>query len=777
MRRIFTSLIPRGLGAQLALAFSALSIVLTIALVAVVERRAVDQIKDRIGDNPADLAAQTSDKLERGMFERYREIALVTSRPVLTTDEYNIDQRRLALERVQRSYDYYEWIGLTDTEGKVLVTGNRLLEGADVSKRPWFIEGMRGGHVGDVHEALLLDKLLPPQEGKLPRRFVDVAFPYADENGKVRGVLGAHLSWNWARDVERSVVGSAERESDTQTLILSSTGRVLLGPHELMDTTLALGSFRNATPTQRGDFTVERWPDGKDYVVGYQKGSGYASYPGLGWVVLVRQDVDVAWQPLHEMRRHALISGVVLALLFSLAGVALARRITSPLKRLAASAGELRDGGEATLASSGPYEEVTALSRSLNALMFDLGERRRQLQQLNGTLEQLVESRTAELRSALETVQASEARTRAVVDTAQDAFIGVDLQGRISEWNPQAEQMLGWRRAEVLGRRLEDLNLADPLRTSDSDALPQLLASNRQGALDRRVERVVTDRHGAEIPVEMSTSLTGEGEATMLAIFLRDITERKRIDRAKNEFVGTVSHELRTPLTSIRASLALLADGAMGELSPDVMELIDICYSNAIRLNRLVDDMLDIQKIEAGMMSFVPVTQPVLPLAREAIRTMQGMATANDVSLVLDTGADAQEAVAAIDYDRMTQVMTNLLSNAIKVAPRGSAVLLHVIPQADGARLSVADRGPGIRPELRERVFQPFVQIGQKEGGMPRTGGTGLGLAICKRIVEEHGGTIAIADAPGGGTVFHVTLPRHGAAPAVKSAAAPAYHP
>jgi len=401
----------------------------------------------------------------------------------------------------------------------------------------------------------------------------------------------------------------------------------------------------------------------------------------------------------------------------------------------------------------------------------DLDERRRQLQQLNGTLEQLVESRTVELRRALETVQGSEARIRAIVDTAQNAFIGVDLKGCISEWNPQAELMLGWRRAEALGRRLEDLNLADPLRTSDSDALPQLLASNRQGALDRRVERVVTDRHGAEIPVEMSTSLTGEGETTMLSIFLHDITERKRIDRAKNEFVGTVSHELRTPLTSIRASLSLLADGAMGELTPDVQELIDICYNNCIRLNRLVDDMLDIQKIEAGMMSFVPVTQPVLPLAREAIRTMQGMATANDVSLVLDTGADANEAVAAIDYDRMTQVMTNLLSNAIKVAPRGSAVILHVIAQAHGARLSVADRGPGIRPELRERVFQPFVQIGQKDGGKPRTGGTGLGLAICKRIVEEHGGTISIADAPGGGTVFHVTLPREVAPSVVKTAA------
>ena len=758
MRSKLNSLLPRGLGTQLALTFSLLSIVLTVALVAVVERRAVDQLKIRIGNSLADLAAQTSDKLERGMFERYREVALIASRTALTTPEYSLSRRRQALERVQQSYSYYEWLGVTDTEGKVVVATNGLLEGANVSSRPWFSDGLRGGHVGDVHEAKLLDKLLPLQVDKSPRRFVDVAFPFADDEGKVRGVLGAHLSWTWARDIERSVVGSADRAGTVETLILNSTGRVLLGPKELMDATLSLASFRDATPTRRGDYTVERWPDGKDYLVGYQKGSGYADYPGLDWVVLVRQPVELAWQPLDEMRRYALISGFLLALLFSLAGVALARRITLPLKQLAASAGAMRDGAEVAITGGGSYEEVTSLSRALNSLVFDLGERRRQLQQLNGTLEQLVESRTVELRRALETVQASEARIRAIVDTAQDAFIGVDLKGCISEWNPQAEQLLGWRRGEALKRRLADLNLAEPLRTSDSDALPQLLASNRQGALECRVERVVIDRHGAEIPVEMSTSLTGEGDTTMLSIFLRDITERKRIDRAKNEFVGTVSHELRTPLTSIRASLSLLADGALGALAPDVRELIDICYSNCIRLNRLVDDMLDIQKIEAGMMSFIPVTQPVLPLAREAVRTMQGMATANNVSLVLDTGAEAEEAVASIDYDRMTQVMTNLLSNAIKVAPSGSAVILQVIAQPNGARLSVADRGPGIRPELRERVFQPFVQIGEKDGG------TGLGLAICKRIVEEHGGTIAIADAAGGGAVFHVALPRDAAA-------------
>jgi PAS domain S-box-containing protein len=640
----------------------------------------------------------------------------------------------------------------------VLASNNNLLIGANVSARPWFREGLRGGFVGDVHEALLLAKLLPPQAGE-PRRFVDVAFPFADAAGKVQGVLGAHLSWSWAREIERSVLGSVARQTPAETLILSRSGLVLLGPPDLMDKKLDLPSFRHATPTRQGDYVIERWPDGREYLVGVQKGTGYAEYPGLGWVVLVREPLDDAYRPVRALRTQVLWGGIALALAFSLVGAWVARRITRPLAQLASSAGEISEGGAFRIqAGQGGYEEVRALSRSLNALVDDLDERRRQLQHLNGSLEQVVEARTIELRHALDTVRASESRIRAIVETAQDAFIGADLQGRVIEWNKQAEQLLGWRRDEAIGKHLGDLMLRDQWRP-DANASPlPFLEGGQGGTLDRRVERVVTDRHGAEIPVEVSSGLTGSADAATFTIFLRDITERKRIDRMKNEFVGTVSHELRTPLTSIRASLALLADGVLGPLPPDVQEVVEICNSNCIRLNRLVDDMLDIQKIEAGMMSFTPQLQAVLPLAREAKRTMHGMASAAGVSLVLDAGPEAEGVMATFDYDRMTQVLINLLSNAIKVAPAESAVLLQLVADADGARLSVCDRGPGIPAAMRERVFQPFVQIGSKRGS-GAAAGTGLGLAICKRIVDEHGGVIGIEDMPGGGTVFFVTIP------------------
>ena len=752
------ALFPRGLRARLALAFSLLSVILALALLGTVERRAVGQLERQIGAGLADLAVQASDKLERGMFERYREVALIADRPSLADPAYDNARLTRTLRRVQETYSYYEWIGVAGIDGKVKATGNGLLVGADVSKRPWFHQGLEGGYVGDVHEAVLLAKLLPAQAE--PRRFVDVAFPYVDAAGKVQGVLGAHVSWNWAREVARSVVDANARSAPLDALILDAGGRVLLGPPDLADRVLDLESVRRArtgADARRGQHLVERWPDGRDYVVGYQKGAGHANYPGLGWTVLVRQDVVYAYAPVRELRSHVLWSGAALAALFSLVGIWVARSITRPLARLAGAATDLRQGG-ATPIATGPddYAEIRALGRALNALVSDLEARRGQLLGLNGRLEELVDARTRELRRALETVQASEARIRAIVETAQDAFIGVDLKGRIVDWNGQAELLLGWRREEAIGHDLGDLVRLDQLREAAGGALGDF-AGGVQAGHKRRVERVVADRHGVEIPVEMSTGLTGQGEAAVFSIFLRDITERKRIERMKNEFVGTVSHELRTPLTSIRASLALLADGALGSLPPDVLELVEICNSNCIRLNRLDDDRLDIQKIEAGMKSFVPVLQPLLPLAREAIRTMRGMAGAAGVALELAVDPNDEGLQARFDHDRMTQVLVNLLSNAIRIAPADTSVVVTLAPHADGASLSVADSGPGIAPALRERVFQPFVQIGER--GSAPAGGTGLGLAICKRIVEEHGGSIAIGDAPGGGALFTITLP------------------
>ena len=746
----------RGLGAWLALAFSLLSVVLTVLLVVVVERSANEQVKESIGLALGELARGTADKLDRGMYERYREVMLMAGRRTLRNPAIALEDRRQVLTDMRDTYHYYDWIGLTGLDGRVIVEARGLLEGVDVSSRPWFSNALRGVHVGDVHEAVKLAKLLPEENGE-PRRFVDVAFPYNDLNGKMAGVLGVHLSWQWARDVERSIIAPVQERGRVQALIVSRQGVVLLGPPDLQGKTIATESLRLAQQKRTG-YLVEQWPDGVSYLVGYGATIGRGIYPGLGWTVLVRQDVHDAYAPVRSLREQALWSGAALAVLFSLAGVLVARRITRPLGALAESAERLGRGEEVQLVPNAQdYFEVQALSGTLNRLVGDLVRKQAELRDLNATLEQRVEERTCELERALAAVQASEQRINAIVEAAQDAFIAVDQRGMVLDWNRAAERMFGWRRNEVVGWPLAELILPERFRNSMDQALRAFRQTGHLDMLDQRLERNVIDRQGREFTIEMTAGLAGQGEDAFFSVFLHDISERKRVEQMKNEFVSTVSHELRTPLTSIQASLAMLADGMAGELPPDALRLTTIASQSSERLVRMVNDLLDIQKIEAGHMRFEHRPQPLQPVAERALAAMEGHAQKAGVVLRRDWDAGAAQIAASIDADRMEQVLTNLLSNAIKFTPAGRSVTLGLAQEPGKVRLSVADEGRGIAPEFQGRVFQRFAQA---DGADSRTrGGTGLGLAISKTIIEEHGGTIGFTTAPGRGTRFVVELP------------------
>jgi PAS domain S-box-containing protein len=748
-------LIPRGLGARLALAFTLMSGILTLLLVEVVERSATAQVKTSIGGGLGEMAMQTADKLDRGMYERFREVRLMARRNDLISPATSQAERRRILADMQSTYGYYEWIGLAAMDGTVLVEARGLLEGKNVAKRPWFSNALAGTYVGDVHEAVLLAKLLPVQQGE-PRRFVDVAFPYLDANGQPAGVMGTHLSWEWAREVERSIIAPVQTRNKVQALIVSAEGVVLLGPEDLLDTTVKLGSLSAAREGRTG-YAVEHWPDGRDYLVGYASTKAVGDYPGLGWHVLVRQDLQDAYAPVRQLRSRALWSGGALALLFSLGGWLLARRITRPLAALAHSADGLRRGDTHELVPAGSsYTEVHQLSGALNALVTALVQRRADLQTLNDTLEQRVDRRTRELERALVAVRASEGRIIAIVEAAQDAFIAVDLRGMIVDWNPAAERMFGWTRHEAVGWPLAEMILPERYRDSIGKAL-QSFRHNGQFMLARRMERTVINRQGFEFTVESTVTLAGGGEDAFFSIFLHDISERKKVERMKNEFVSTVSHELRTPLTSIHASLSMLDGGMAGNLPPDAARLVAIASQSCDRLMRMVNDLLDIQKIEAGHMEYQRTPQLLAPLMHHVADAMEGQARQAGVTLRLDMPPGAEWVQAEIDHDRMVQVLTNLVSNAIKFTPAGKDVILGLAQRPGWARLSVTDEGPGIPPAFQSRVFERFAQADAADSR--QRSGSGLGLSISKAILEEHGGSIGFETRAGAGTRFTVELP------------------
>jgi PAS domain S-box-containing protein len=519
----------RGLGTWLALAFSLLSIFLTVLLVEVVEVAATGQVEASIGHGLRELALQAADKLDRGMYERYREVKLLAQRRDLGPESTDLAGRRAVLDGVQQSYGFYDWIGMAGIDGRVQVAAGGLLEGADVSQRPWFRDAQKGINVGDVHEAQLLAKLLPRQQDE-PRRFVDIAFPYKDADGRTLGVLGAHLSWRWARSVERSVIAPLAARGKVDALIVGSDGRVLLGPAGLQGKALDLPSLRAAQRRDAG-YLVERWPDGTSYLVGFSRSRGFDAYPGLGWTVLVRQAALEAYAPAEALRRRALVSGLALAVLFSIVGLILARTITRPLGRLVQEAERIRGGEDLQLASgAGAYVEVETLSATLNALLADLRQRRDDLEGANATLEARVEARTQELERALGAVRASEQRIGAIVEAAQDAFVGVDMRGLVTDWNSAAERMFGWKRSEVLGWPMPELIVPERFRPSTYRAIEMVRSTGYSPLLERRVERLVIDRQGMEFPIEMTAGLAIGGKGSFFAVFLHDVSERRKAD-------------------------------------------------------------------------------------------------------------------------------------------------------------------------------------------------------------------------------------------------------
>ncbi|HEY5799322.1 MAG TPA: PAS domain S-box protein, partial [Burkholderiaceae bacterium] len=709
-----------SVAAYTAFAFSALSILLTLILVEVIGQVVKQRVERSIGNGLGELALQTTDKLERGMFERYREVQLLAQR-FDSQPGSSAGERRATLDAVQRTYPHYAWIGMTDPAGKVLVSSKGILEGADVSKRPWFKNAFNNVNLGDVHEAVLLAKLLPNPTNE-PKRFVDVAFPYHDAKGAVAGILGIHLSWQWAREVQQSVIEPVAKQRKVDAFVVAADGAVLLGPKDGPRSVAAQPSYKAA----RGGvsaFNVETWPDGKQYLVGHSKDDGYSTYPGLGWTVLVRQSLEEAYEPVRIIQTKVFWTGMVVAALFSLLGLFAARLITRPILALAQSAGRI-EAGEAEQIAGVPrsYHEVQVVTRTFNSLLRKLRRKEDDLRELNATLEKRVEQRTTELADALAAVSQNEQRVATIIETAQDAFIGVDLDGRITDWNTQAERLLGWRREEVVGGSMNELIVPERFHASLEKALAIFRASERAPFADQRLERIVKTRHGEELVVEMTIGVIASAQGRFFGAFLHDISERKRIERMKAEFVSTVSHELRTPLTAICGSLGLLASGAAGDVPATAKGLIDIANKSSERLGRLVNDILDIEKLASGTMEFDLRVQPLLPLLHQAIDTTQAYASQRNVALVL--APDAAEAEIKVDADRIAQVLINLLSNAAKFSREGGTVTVATQLRDGVIRVSVRDEGEGMPPSFRDRIFTRFAQVDSSDSR--RKGGTGL---------------------------------------------------
>ncbi len=335
----------------------------------------------------------------------------------------------------------------------------------------------------------------------------------------------------------------------------------------------------------------------------------------------------------------------------------------------------------------------------------------------------------------------------AILDHAAEAILIFANDGRIEIANPAAAELLGAPRAALLGREIGDFLPGFNLNH------PKVL----QAMFGQRCDRMGRHSDGHQMELEVSLSHYELPDRQRYICLLRDISARKQIERLKSEFVSTVSHELRTPLTSIQGSLGLLKAGVAGTLPASINDLVEMALQNTLRLASLVDDILDVEKLEFGQVGIELSRCALLPLLQEAVAHSQGYADSYHVRLQLDTAALPPETMVMIDNLRLQQVIANLISNAVKYSPQGGVVSIHASHHHDQVRVSVSDQGPGIPEAFRARIFQKFAQADSSDSR--QQGGTGLGLSICKALLERMNGQIGYDTELGVGSMFFFDLP------------------
>ncbi|HEY2324789.1 MAG TPA: ATP-binding protein, partial [Thermoanaerobaculia bacterium] len=464
-----------------------------------------------------------------------------------------------------------------------------------------------------------------------------------------------------------------------------------------------------------------------------------------------------------RLRQFVVILGIILAGALAIAFVLssqLPQVVSRPIAGLAAVARAVTRDDNYALRAGEPHESTPAEIRDLIAAFNQmLGE----IDRHRNDLELQVYERTAELSVVVE-------RNQAILDSAAEGIFGLDVAGTVTFMNPSAARILGSAGMSLVDRSLH-AHIHSATCPDRGRPHNDCRVCGAQLAPAVRTGRGKFNRFdGGAVPIEYtsSTIVDERGEANGVVVTFRDISERLAMERMKDEFVSTVSHELRTPLTSIRGALGLLGSGLLGAVDQRAQRMLDIAVVNTDRLVRLINDILDLERIDSGR---VELNRGVIDSADLMIEAVEGIQDFGERAGVTIFAAPSHAPLWA-DHDRIIQTLTNLLSNAVKFSPSGTTILLSGSAGDGMYTFAIEDEGRGIPKEYLESIFERFKQVDASDSR--EKGGTGLGLAICRSIVAAHGGRIWVESEEGKGTTFFFSIPLHAEAVVEAPQAVPA---
>ena len=384
-------------------------------------------------------------------------------------------------------------------------------------------------------------------------------------------------------------------------------------------------------------------------------------------------------------------------------------------------------------------------------------------EQLRFSLESRVLERTKELREIT-------AQRELLLGSVADGIYGVNRDGQITMVNAATIKLLARSERDLLGANAHELFHASQ---QDGTVYPvegcYITEATRSGLTASAEDDVYLRGDGERIDVEATASpLQDDTGISGAVVVFRDVSQRREMDRMKQEFISVVSHELRTPLTSIRGALGLLAGGAFGELPPKAAKMIDVATAGSVRLGRLVNDILDIERLDSGMLPLTIRSHEAAAACREAVAATSGMAQAANIALTLGPTTG----VVRADRERLVQVLINLIGNALRFSDPGGLVVVSATPIEDRIGFAVSDRGRGIPADRLEAIFGRFSQVDSSDSR--ERGGTGLGLSICRGLIARMGGRIWAESTLGEGSTFRFELIADGETAQPRSAPASA---
>ncbi|MBI3307680.1 MAG: PAS domain S-box protein [Candidatus Omnitrophica bacterium] len=707
-----------------------------------------------IMENQLEIARQSMDKIDRMLNERVLNIQTIAGAPsiqnVLISGNIDTgDYRRIGSRRIEEFTAVtgpWDILLMADLNANIVISSEEKQSGKSLKEQPQNY----AAYQAVMHKDFYYSDFVISENTGQPSIIFAAPVRNPDVPGRpVTGAVIGHFSWRAISQILDDVPVAAKLVNREGAVIVQNTG----GNEDLF-TQYAAPVIRENLKQGRSKSVFLKKEEsmiGVKSLVSFNSQSGYLFYQGSGWGIVLEKPekaVLVAGGMI-SMKLAVLLVPIVLigALLMILM---ISQWVTKPIAALTETTRRIAEGDMTKRVSITGADEMGQLAISFNAMT-------EKLKKSHEDLEEQVNRRTEELVNINEALRRSETKNRLILETAHDAFLSINVEGIITEWNQKAELTFGWKREAVIGRPLAETIIPVSMREAHYKGLARYLQTGEGPVLNKRIALNALHRDGHEFPIEITIWPLQIGKIVNFNAFIQDITERKRLEHmvlqsekmaAIGQLAGGVAHEINNPLGIILG----FSQNIVKRVKPgDPFELpLKSIEREAVRCKNLVQDLLTFSRIGKVEKESIDLKEAIegalsLVLAQSKIKNVELIKEFTEVPRVI------------ANKNQIQQVIINLSNNAMDAMPKGGKLIIRLkktkMEQQDGVEIQVADTGQGIPPEIRSKIFNPFFTT--KDIGK----GTGLGLSLVYEIVEKHQGVIRFDSEVGKGTVFQLFLP------------------